>query len=293
MTESTRDQYYKGLPSYSNLREWQTLIKDGQYDTAIGYWKAKNLKHGRDCYVQLKPDNWVPPSYYCCVHGRSGDMIKFLMRVGADIDQLPDSDVCDYLPFACHSLFLRTLSSRHKGGSYKRCDILDRSIAHRLNAGDSQRLLHLITLGLLDHETLVSYVSDNSNIIEQKLQAMIKYLTFCYNVRTQGGDDLNLTVETNRVLNKFKGVVKILLDHQAPVTEGAITLCMDNYLYEIIPIVHPFYSTSLPEPEYHTQLDSTRVAIMRPLLNDNRYVKMCSATGHSPDSEVFNYDMTA
>lgn len=282
---SSRDKYYMSLPTYNHLKEWQNLIKDGRVSDAISYWKVKRIKNGPDCYVQLKADSWVSPLYFCSLHADTGDMIKLLLRTGASPDQRPDSDVCDYLPFVCQRLFLVTLAGKH---TYSRCDMLDRSISHRLNVGDSQRLVHLIKLRLLDKDVMRSYISDNPNIIEEKLQTMLRYLNYCYNVRAQ--NSLNLTEETEKVVNKFRDTVEFLIQYGALVTDKAIKLCIDHYLYEILPVLTK--SESL-EPLYHTQMDSTKVATMRPLLNDCRYVNTCSVLGCQPDPEVFNYDLTS
>jgi hypothetical protein len=224
-------------------------------------------------------------------------MIKILLRSGADPDQQPDSDICDYLPFVCHSLFLKELSARHKGGAYTRTQILDRSIAHRLNVGDAKRLIHLINLGLLDRATVQSYICDYPMVIEEKLQVMIRYLTYYFNVRIGAGTgtEVNFTKETKRVVEKFRTVVEFLIKYGAPVTEKAITLCIDHYLHEILLVFLPESGqlpvTGISEPLYHTQMNSTKVAMLRPLLNDERYVKICSVTGHKPDPEVFNYNL--
>lgn len=290
---TTRESYYLQLPTYTSLKEWQTLIKDGKISEAITFWKAKGLRHGLDCYVQLKSHSWVSPLYYCCLRADAGDMIKLLLRTGADPDQQPDSEVCDYLPFVCHSLYLKTLVAKHKGGPYIRCDMLDRSITHRLNVGNVRRLVHLINLKVLDCEIVRSYIRDNPDIIEDKLQTMIRYLTYYYNVRTQS-EELNLTEETNRVTEKFRDTVEFLIRYGAQPTENAITLCLDHYLHEIwSAIVSKDANKKVPPPQYHTQMNSTKVATLRPLLNDDRYVKMCLVTGHQPDPEVYNYDIMA
>jgi len=284
---SRRDVYYKSLSNYHYLCEWQQLIKDGKTEAAVAYWKAKELRSGQNTYVMIKPDSWVSPLYFCCLSAQNGAMVKLLLSRGADPDQIPDSDTADYLPFVCKSLFLKTLSDRHKGGPFKRCDMLDRSICHRLNTGDSTRLVYLINLGLLDKKTIKDYVLGHSDIILEKIQIMIKYLTYYYNVRSS----LNLAEETEKTVSKFCNVVKFLIKYGAAVTEQTVQICICHYLYEILPIFKTQYPC-LPEPQYHTQMDGCYVAMIRPLLNDKRYVLTCEVTGHKPDSEVFNYDIS-
>ena len=100
--------------------------------------------------------------------------------------------------------------------------------------------------------------------------------------------NINLTIETDNVIQKFLKVVQFLIKYKAPITKQTVKFCIDHYLYEIIPLLGHDYIT---EPIYHTQMDSTLVAVIRPLLNDNRYVKTCTVTGHKPDPDVFNYNI--
>jgi len=290
---SRRDIYYKSLSNYHCLSQWQQLVRDGKIAAAASYWKAKALRSGQNTYVMLKPDSWVSPLYFCCLSAQNGAMVKLLLSRGADPDQIPDSDTADYLPFVCHSLFLKTLGDRHKGGPYGCSETLNRSICHRLNNGDSTRLVYLLKLGFLHKETIADYISEQPEIILEKLQTMIKYLTYCYNVRAQAHDHgLNLAEETEKTIRKFCNVTEFLIRYGAPVTEHAIEICVCHYLYEILPILQVRSVGSLPEPQYHTQMDGCYVAMVRPLLNDKRYVLTCAATGHSPDLEVFNYDIS-
>jgi hypothetical protein len=292
-----RDQYYSQRSSFTYLERWRSLIKGGHVNEAITYWKTYRLRGIKDCYVKLKANSWVPPLYYCCLSASYGEMVKVLLKMGADPDQLPDSDTLSYLPFVCHSLYLRTLAQKHQGGPYERGEILDRSIDGRLNSGAAHRLMHLITLGLLETDAVRSYVGDQrDSLIVDKLQVMIKYLTFCYNMRSQTDTEgtLNLTTETHRVVDKFRVTVKFLIDHGAPVTESTIEFCIDHYLFEILPVLGAGAGAgAFPVPKYHTQMDSTRVAILRPLLNDKRYVDICAVTGHEPDPDVHNCNIMA
>lgn len=288
----SRDNYYTKLPSYHKLSEWQQLIKEHKISTAVDYWKTHKLRNG---YVRHRQDSWVPPLYFCSLDPKNGDMVKYLLNKGADPDQLPDSDTADYLPFICHSLYLKTLASRRKGGAYTRCDILDRSINNRLNKADIKRLMHLMILKILDPDVLRSFIRDQDNsgqgIIAEKLNVMVKYLTFLYNVRAPKDPTINLTNETDITEKKFSLLVQFLIEHGATVTDQAIQISVEHYLYNILSVLKPHYATDLPEPVHHVQMDSTTVAVMRPLLNDYRYVQTCTRTGHTPDNDVFNYDI--
>lgn len=284
---SSRDSYYQNTETYSCLKEWQTLIKEGQITAAISYWKAKKLRPGLDCYVCLKPNSWVPPLYYCCTRKGTEEMVKVLLNAKADPDQQPDSDVCDLLPFVCDRIYLKTLGSKSKSKSkLQRGPALDRSISHRLNVADTLRLEHLVQVGLLSREIIKSYVIDHPNIIEDKLKVMIQYLTYYYNI--DQNPDRQLAQTTCTTLARFRSLVQYLISYGASVTKGTIDLCVDYYLYEIIDEIKDMV---WPEPIYHTQMDSTKVAMMRPLLNDDRYVRTCYLTGYTPDPDVFDYDI--
>lgn len=286
---SKRDSYYQSQSCYHHLTEWKQLIDEKNTRAAISYWNAKGLK-ATDSYVKIRTDSWVPVLYYCCLKAEYAEMARVLLMQGADPTQLPDSENACLLPFVCHSLYLKTLAKRNKK-EYKCNAMLKRSIDGRLNVGDVRRLSNLVILGFLTNESIKSFIHDHKDIITEKLKVMVKYLTFTYNIRTQQPTDqvLNLTEETSTTIKKFHDTVWYLLHHGAKVNAETMKLCVDNYLYEIIPLFNGV--VPVVEPKYHTQMDSTRVAIIRPLLNDQRYVLTCKATGYKPDPDVFNFNI--
>lgn len=285
---STRDTYYQNLESYKYLKEWVALMKCGKITTAIKYWKTNRLDP--NSYVQKATDNWVPVFYYSCLDPQRGSMVKYLLgRKNLDPTLSPDSDNYDYLPFVCASLFLKTLVSKIPL-PYKRNVILDRSIQHRFNAGDATRLGHLITLGAIEEDTIKEIIAGTKDIIYDKLEVMIKYLTYCYNIKAQHNPDLNLTEETSKTIDKFRTTFTLMVNYGALRTQECIDYCIAHYLYELIPVLWTSNMT-LSRPIYHTQMDRTHVAIMRPLLNDCRYEHICRVTGYMPDEDVYNYNI--
>lgn len=290
MSGSKRDKYYKMQSSYCNLTEWKQLLDDFQISAAISYWNAKGLK-ATDSYVKIRDDSWVPVLYYCCLKAENADMVKVLLKQGADPGQLPDSDTACLLPFVCHSLYLKTIASRNKR-LLKYNNVLKRSLEGRINSGDARRLAHLVTLKFITANNVKEFINDygRDHIILDKLQTMVKYLTFTYNIKTQQENVINLTEETTNIIKKFHNVVWYLLQHGATVNTDTMKFCIDHYLHEIIPL---FKDHDIPtiEPQYHTQMDSAHVAIIRPLLNDQRYVLTCAQTGYTPDPDVFNLNI--
>jgi hypothetical protein len=289
MTE--RDKFYFQLPNYQHICNWKKLVDELQLSDAIAYWKLNRLD--KNAYVK-KGHIWIPVVYYCCLDARKAPMVKKLLSGGCDIDKLPDGDKYDYLPFVCNSLFLTTISSLTKHHPYKSDPILTNSIDSRINCGDSNRLTYLLNLGLLNQQTIIDYINDNGDIILNKLQRMIKYLTYCYTVRGQSaqgqgigvGESINLKQETISVINKFATTFEFLIQYGAPCTEEACNFCIDHYLHELT-----FMTNYTVMPVYHTQKNSTTAAILRPLLNDMRYVKTCALCKVEPDKDVYEYNI--
>jgi len=286
---STRDIYYKQLPSYSSLAEWQSLLTSGKISEAVAYWRQHRDLHP-DMYVCKRPNFWVTVFYLCLTRAEYAEMAKVIFR-RADATLPPDADAYYLLPFVCHGLYLQALVTKILQHSIPPDDsVIRHSISHVLDRGDICRLGHLVQLGYLSEVTLRSYVVTSDDVILCKLQVMIKYLTYCYNVRRDA--DLDLTKETCDTIYKFGQTVKFLMSYGAQWTQEATRLCTSHYIYEILD-AHADASAlyDVEAPIYHTQMDATRVAILRPLLNDYRYVETCRVLGRVPDSDVYDYNI--
>ena len=280
---TARDEYYTSLPTYGKLKHWQSLIKDKKNIDATNFWKQNNLDP--NSYVQKNDGVWVPVIYYCSIIKDCPSMVRILIKSNANVNLLPDSENFIYLPFVCQSLYLKTIGCKTINKPYPRSKILDHSINSRLNIADIRRITYLFSLNLLNEQIMTSFITDNPTIILDKLKIMIKYLTFCYTVKAQNDLDFNLTEETNNTVVKFGKMVEFLQFYGAKPSTEVVDYCIDHYLFELIPLFKQF---EMKEPMYHTQMDTTEVAVLRPLLNDFRYVQTCKATGYEPDEDVFN-----
>ncbi len=280
---TAKEKYYTSLPNHGKIEYWQLLMKDKKYIEATDYWKKNKLDP--DSYVKKSDGVWVPVIYFCSIIRDCPHMVRTLVKNNANVNLLPDSETFIYLPFACQSLYLKTIGSKTINKPYPRSKNLDHSINNRLNVADIRRLSYLFTLNLLNGEIFTSFVADNPTIMLDKLKIMIKYLTFCYTIKAQNDPEFNLTEETNNTVVKFGKMLEFLQFYGAEKSVDVLDYCIDHYLFELVPLFKEF---EMKEPIYHTQMDATEVAVLRPLLNDYRYAQTCKATGYEPDKDVFN-----
>lgn len=299
---SERDDFYNSLPYSGILRAWKDILDHGDIGDAVAYWTEHN-ELDVNAYIkrsqgqgQGQGQQWVPVVYYCCLKSEWAAMTQHLMMTGADIDRLPDADRYDYLPFVCNSLYLIAIAKKTKHRPYTMSSVLVRSINNRLNGGDSRRLTHLMQLGLLTESSISHVIKMSRDVILDKLQSMVKYLTYVYNVRAPSGN-LNVKTETGDTINKFMSTAKFLIAHGAPCTVEAVNYCIEYYLHEFIPVLIRYVGSGsgsgadVEEPVYHTQKNSTLTAVLRPLLNDHRYVETCKVCSAIPDEDVFQYNI--
>lgn len=287
---SERDNFYNSLPYSKRLHVWKDLIDKGNIKEAITYWTKYQAELNVNAYVK-KGKQWLPVIYYCCLEYERSAMVRYLLMSGADVDCLPDADKYEYLPFICNSLYLIEIAKKTKHHPYKLTPVLSRSINNRLNGGDSRRLDHLMRLGLLSEDSVQHVIRNSTDIILDKLQSMVTYLTYVYNVRATADSDLDIKDITYKTILKFVSTAEFLVAHNAPCTLAAANYCIDHYLYEFLPMFHAS-KVEWCDPVYHTQKNSTLTAILRPLLNDRRYVHTCSACDIEPDEDVYQYNIT-
>lgn len=286
-SDRDRDRYHQGQPLYTYLETWQSLMLCGKIQEAIAYWRSQGLHP--DMYVRKRPGCWVTVFQFCLSRAEYADMTKVIFK-RASATLPPDADNYYLLPFVCHSLYLQALVAKITSAPdiSEGHPMLYHSISHVLDSGDVTRLRQLMRLGYLKEGDLREYIA-SEDVILNKLGVMIKYLTYCYNVRRS--PDLDLTRETVDTISKFGQTIEFLRSYGAVWTPESTRLCIDHYIYELlVPGVGVGVGTDY-EPIYHTQMDSTQVAILRPLLNDYRYVETCRALGCTPDSDVYNYNI--
>jgi hypothetical protein len=286
---SQRDEYYNSLPNYQNTERIRSLLLNG--GPSLGVATRMITTKNAQSYVRgPRKGEWFPLIYYTCLKAEYADIVKALLRKGADVNKQPDCDTYDYLPFVCNSLFLKTIAKRFKGLPDK--DTLERSIHHRLNVGDSKRLEYLVLLCIIQEDTIKEYViARKDTVIIDILKTMIGYLTYVYTIKaTQPGSTCNLTEETTNTIAKFHDCIEFLVRMGATKTQELFDYCVEHYLFELLRIVFTA-DTAFTKPIYHTQKNSTVAAILRPLLNDHRYVKTCEVCGVTPDPDVFNYNI--
>ncbi len=157
-------------------------------------------------------------------------------------------------------------------------------IKRKFRSADIKRLKLLVKTGQLTVNTVLSVDPDP---ILYCLSAMKDYLMYAFNIRK---DITNLSTELNSVISKFMVCVHQLLEWGATVTSDTAKFCVEYYLYEfatLLPIKTVIMQAVEP-PVYHEYKDKLMVAILRPLLNDARYERMCLVMKQEPSKEVYN-----
>jgi hypothetical protein len=280
---SERASYYASLPEYYQVEELRNLLlaKETTSEHIITFIKQHKLSV--NIFLKgFRVNEWVPLLHICCHNAKYQDAVKFLIKNGADLHQLPDADadVCEPLLFSCDLLYFRYL---HDSG----CTVLkgdqSHNIKRKLRCADIKRLKIMLKLKLLTVTDILTAVDDP---ILYCIKSMKDYLVYAFNIRK---GLYNLQEELVSTVDKFTFCVGHLIKLGAPVTVDAVDFCTEYYLYEILELFKitlkgKFKSSAVI---YHEYKDSLMVAILRPLLNDARYEKTCFMLGVKPDNQLY------
>lgn len=272
----SRDEYYINKAGYKQCNTLRSLIIAHDSAAALSFMKKHRINV--NSYVRGARGTWTPLIYLLCTERENATLMKYCLTHGVNLKLLPDGEV-EYLPYICNSLYLKTLAK------LARFKVHHPSILRRVTRGDGIRISQLLQLGLLTDENIAEFImneeANEGGIIYNSLKVMLNYLLYVYNMQK---GEFNKTKVTEATVDKYRQTIIFLLKHGAKPTQEVWKLCVDYYLFEIIPALN---RDSLVDVKYHTQLNMTTVALYRPLLNDYRYEMTCKVLGVIPDPELY------
>ena len=291
---------------YDNkLKELRDMLRAGDKQSVS---HCRKYKINVNSYV---PGNvktlWMPLLHYACLKRENQKFVSYCLTHHVDLAALPDKilqpgDGSEHsakvhdLPYVCHPIYLKEL---HKRGIVFHLN--ETSVMARLNIADHQRLVVMMQIGMFNTEDLVELLSsqdvsegygsrqDSSgcNVYDAILETMLNYMQYAFNIREQ--ENLNKTVLTNQTIAKYCDTLQFLLELGLPVSHTFTDRCVEYYLFEFIAVLnaHDHPVAHGDELKYHTQMNSTVVALLRPLLNDYRYEQTCLTLSVEPDPDLY------
>jgi hypothetical protein len=243
------------------------------------------LKHGK---------KWLPLFYYviCLPHNQARQKFcLFLLKNGANIDLLADSITVSHIMLDCQTgylpLLIRMGVTLPSGFDISKC----------VTSLESTRLTYLEKNGQIKDWI------PNSDLMENCLKSTKGYLMYIYTTKDQARlskkllpnekkrwmidlsvKELDLSEETNKTITQLKDTVAFIIRHGGKISLEVSNLAVDYYFHEILEMDACPKPTRLPV--YHSFMEPTEVALMRPLFNDRRYNLVCRATGNTPHQDL-------
>ena len=273
-------EYYIAQPDYFLLQDLRKLIhlKESTSEEILNFIKVNKINV--NSYQKGSKDNvWVPMIYHLCKYDKYKEVLKFLTRQRVNFLLPPDGEMSENILFNCNSVYLKFLYDRG-------CRVLKRdlnySILKRLKCADVRRLESLIKLNVI---TAGDVIGADKDPILTCLESLKAYVSYVFNFKQ---DITNLTAELNAAVKKFLSSTELLIIWGAKVTEAACNFACEHYLHEFLSlfIMYKLMPFTLI-PVYHEQMDRLNVAMLRPMLNDNRYEKTCFVLNLKPKEEVY------
>ncbi len=278
----SRAAYYAALPEYYHLEELRSKLLSEETESSHIIEFIQNAKLSVNSYVKgTRANEWVPLLHLCCRRPKYQSLVKFLLKSGADINLLPDADYQHLEPllFGCDEIYFKYLidhGCKLAGGDQKL------NIKRRLRCADIKRLRQLVKAKQINIKDVV--LSDEDPVL-YCLTSMKDYLIYAFNIRAgSAGSNLNLTTELNETIAKFLSCVAQLIEWDAPVTQESADFSINHYMFEFLLL--PGFNRNIAVP-YHEHMDSLKVAMLRPLLNDARYEKTCLIVKQKPCEELW------
>ena len=270
-----RARYYQKRPQYALITQVRNALVTGNSSEEL-IAMVRSLGDPNE-YVQDHAGKiWVPLIYLAMRYDTQQPFVEYLLKRRADPKRLPDGDGAESIITACHSCYLGTL----KGRGVSLGTVVEASLTKLLRTGRTDRLRALVAYGFVTEDTIRQFCT-NGDVILDVIKALVSYLLYVYNMKSNVD---NKTETTRQTIEEFRLVIEWAQQYGALVSKEAQAMMLDYYLYELWP---PGVNTSPSAPVYHPLMPGDRAALWRPLLNDQRYVRMCEVVGVVPDPDVF------
>jgi len=262
-SEITRDEVYVFREDYYHLKALNFLMNEKvpRNDAIIAFIKKYNISVDVQLPVQNVKGTYMPLIYKCMLDNRFQKVTKYLIKCGANVNQLPNSDKITELFFVCNRQYLNYLKNN---GCILQLSLNQTilEIRERILQGDIKRLYDLEYLKVLDTNVILSALKEE--IIGDLLVNLLnKVAVVC-----------NTTNEKNHVdalLKSYKDTIKFLLNNGHNVSNTQMQSVVNMYLVDIAKTIKEHYSErnwSFVCLIKHKDMNRLKTAYMRQLFND-------------------------
>ena len=282
-SEITRDEVYVFREDYYHLKALNFLMNEKvpRNDAIIAFIKKYNISVDVQLPVQNVKGTYMPLIYKCMLDNRFQKVTKYLIKCGANVNQLPNSDKITELFFVCNRQYLNYLKNN---GCILQLSLNQTilEIRERILQGDIKRLYDLEYLKVLDTNVILSALKEE--IIGDLLVNLLnKVAVVC-----------NTTNEKNHVdalLKSYKDTIKFLLNNGHNVSNTQMQSVVNMYLVDIAKTIKEHY----PKRNWdfvclvkHKDMNRLKTAYMRQLFNDYnecQLIELFSSSSSNSESE--------
>lgn len=282
-SEIARDEAYVFREDYYHLKALNFLMNEKvpRCDAIIAFIKKYNISVDVQLPVQNVRGVYVPIIYKCMLDKRLQKVTKYLLKRGANVNTLPDSDKITELLFVCSRHYLHYL--KNNGACLQLpMDYVVKEIRDRLLQGDIKRIYDLEYLGLLNTDTILCAIKEE--IISDLLVNLLNKVAVVCNTS-------NEKHEVDALLKSYKDTVKFLLNNGHFISNTQMQSIVNMYLVDIAKTIKEHY----PKRNWdfvclikHKDMNRLKTAYMRQLFNDyneSQLIELFSSSSSNSESE--------
>ena len=262
-SEIARDEVYVFREDYYHLKALNFLMneKSPRNDAIIAFIKKYNIDVNVQLPVQNVKGTYMPLIYKCMLDNRFQKVTKYLIKCGANVNQLPNSDKITELFFVCNRQYLNYLKNN---GCILQLPLNETilEIRERISQGDIKRLYDLEYLKVLNTKVILCALKED--IIGDLLVNLLNKVAVVCNTTNEKD-------HVDALLKSYKDTVKFLLNNGHSVNNTQMQSVVNMYLVDIAKTIKEHY----PERNWsfvclikHKDMNRLKTAYMRQLFND-------------------------
>lgn len=262
-SEIARDEVYVFREDYYHLKALNFLMNEKvpRNDAIIAFIKKYNISVDVQLPVKNVKGVYVPLIYKCMLDNRFQKVTKYLIKRGANVNLLPDSDKITELFFVCSRHYLNYLKNN---GCILQLPLNETiiQIRERILQGDIKRIYDLEYLKVLDTNVILRALKEE--IIGDLLVNLLNKVAVVCNTTNEKD-------HVDALLKSYKDTIKFLLNNGHNVSNTQMQSVVNMYLVDIAKTIKEHY----PERNWdfvclvkHKDMNRLKTAYMRQLFND-------------------------
>ena len=262
-SEIARDEVYVFREDYYHLKALNFLMneKSPRNDAIIAFIKKYNISVDVQLPVQNVKGIYFPLIYKCMLDNRFQKVTKYLIKCGANVNQLPNSDKITELFFVCNRQYLNYLKNN---GCILQLSLNQTilEIRERILQGDIKRLYDLEYLKILNTNVILSALKEE--IIGDLLVNLLNKVAVVCNTTNEKD-------HVDALLKSYKDTIKFLLNNGHNVNNTQMQSVVNMYLVDIAKTIKEHYpkrNWSFVCLVKHKDMNRLKTAYMRQLFND-------------------------